>query len=318
MATGAFSLLAWMPAAQAAPVAASAPVWARWQHSPVVIGLCLVALVAYLRGARVRALRGQALHPGKLAAFVFGVLLAYGALQSPLNALSPHLFWLNRVQSVALHDWVPLLMALAAPVPELLAGLPRPLGDVVVERLAPNPLLRGLWGLMQDAWVAPLLFLGMIVFWLTPDMLDHAVSNVAVYDVMHASMLVGGLFFWWFILAPHTLRASFGRRVITLWLVMLPQMLLGFYVMFTGRALYPAFMAQHGNWPVSYMLDQNLGGMLIWIPVIMTSALAAILVLRFWMRQERGLLTPASDAEPVPSVATLPLVDQRGDQTVNP
>ena len=57
------------------------------------------------------------------------------------------------------------------------------------------------------------------------------------------------------------------------------------------------------------MLDQNLGGMLIWIPVIMTSALAAILVLRFWMRQERGLLPVTANSEPSSSLATVPVVE---------
>ncbi|HYW92022.1 MAG TPA: cytochrome c oxidase assembly protein [Gammaproteobacteria bacterium] len=260
--------------------------------SPLIVGGCLLAVALYARGLWARRTQGAALHIGKAVSFLGAATLTYGVLQGPLNALSPHLFWANRAQSLALYDWVPILLVLAAPVPELAAGVPHWLRRALSP---PAHSLRGLWEFMQAPLVAPIAFLGMVVFWLTPKILDLAVTHGAVSDLMHATMLMEGVCFWWFILAPHATRTSYGRRIMTLWAVMLPQMLLGFYVMFTPRQLYSAIARHHWAWPVGYMVDQNLGGLVVWVPVVMTSALAAVLVLRFWMREEQAV-NPASEA----------------------
>lgn len=180
-----------------------------------------------------------------------------------------------------------MLLALSAPVPELVSGLPH-----LARRHALRPILkkkgtRKVWGFVQHPIVAPLLFVGLIYLWLTPTIFEYATTNERVHEVMHFSMLLEGVPFWWLMLDPKPGRLHFKGRIIILWAVMFPQILIGAYIALTSRVLYPIYATLDQGWVSSYRTDQCLGGLVVWIPTSMMSVIAAVIVLRFWARHER-------------------------------
>jgi putative membrane protein len=262
-------------------------VWTMWDDSPLIIGGCLLVLIVYLRGFRLRRSRHERVSVWRAASYVIGVLLTYIVLQSPMDALADHIFWVHRVQHVALHHWIPMLLALAAPIPELVRGLPRAVRVHVLRPILRNRGVRGVWAFVQHPVVAPILFVGLIYLWLTPSIFQYATINEKVHDVMHFSMLLDGIPFWWLMLSPRPGRVSYGKRLIILWAIMLPQILAGAYITFASRVLYPLYAIMDQGWVSSYMRDQRLGGLVVWIPTSMMSAVAGLIVIRWWIEHVR-------------------------------
>ena len=263
------------------------PVWTMWDHSPLIIGGCLIVLIIYLRGFRLRSARRERVSLWRASSYVSGVLMTYIVLQSPMDALADHIFWVHRVQHVALHHWIPMLLALAAPIPELVRGLPRSIRVHVLRPILRSRGVRGTWAFIQHPVVAPILFVGLILFWLTPSIFQYATLNENVHDIMHFSMLIDGIPFWWLMLSPRQGRVSYGKRLIILWAIMLPQILAGAYITFASRVLYPLYAIMDQGWVSSYMRDQRLGGLVVWIPPSMMSAVAGLIVIRWWIEHVR-------------------------------
>lgn len=279
------------------------PVWPLWDHSGAtlfVLSGCALALWIYLRGLRRRRRRGHTVSRWRSVSYICGIVLTYLILESPFDALSDHIFWIHRIQHVALHHWIPMLLALSAPIPELVTGLPAWARRQLLVPVLRNRGVRGTWNFIQHPVVAPVLFVGLIYFWLTPPIFDYATINETVHEIMHFSMLIEGIPFWWLMLDPKPGRVPYGRRVVILWLIMPPQMIIGAYIAFTNAMLYPVYASLDKGWVGSYLLDQHLGGLIVWIPTSMMSVVAAMFVLKFWLRHEHESVgwsaTAAADA----------------------
>ncbi|MGH8317379.1 MAG: cytochrome c oxidase assembly protein [Steroidobacteraceae bacterium] len=262
-------------------------VWTMWDYSTLVTGGCLLVLAIYLRGYLRRRTKGERMHPWRATSYISGVLLTYTVLQSPVDALADHIFWIHRVQHVALHHWIPMLLALAAPIPELARGLPRWARLNLLRPILRNRGVRRTWSFVQHPVVAPILFVGVIYFWLIPSIFEYATVDQTIHDIMHFSMLIEGIPFWWLMLNSKPGRVSYGKRLIILWAIMLPQILIGAYITFSPRPIYPIYAILDRGWISSYMLDQRIGGLVVWIPTSMMSAVAGLIVIRWWFQHLR-------------------------------
>jgi putative membrane protein len=83
-----------------------------------------------------------------------------------------------------------------------------------------------------------------------------------------------------------------GKRVLVVIAAIPPQIILGAFIFFTPRELYPIYSicGRAFTW-LSPMRDQQIGGLLLWIPGSMMSVIGALVALRHWMRlSARGRL----------------------------
>ncbi|WP_296821347.1 cytochrome c oxidase assembly protein [Thiobacillus sp.] len=257
-----------------------------WEFSPTVLLLCAGSVLLYVRGLRHAS--GEATSPGfwRIAAFFVGLTSIYAFLQTHLDYLSQHMFWIHRLQHLVLHHAGPFLIALAAPLEIMALGTPRWLRRGLFVPVFNNPLTLRLYRLLQHPVVAPLLFTGLIGFWLIPSVHFKAMLSLARYDVMNWSMLIDGLLFWWLIVGPekHTglKPLGYGTRIIMLWAIMLPQIAIGAYIALSSTILYTSYSVCGRAWPIAPMTDQDIGGLITWIPAAMMSAVGALVVLRRW------------------------------------
>jgi putative membrane protein len=167
--------------------------------------------------------------PGLLAVGVLAV-----AFVSPLCALSSALF----AARVGHHV---LLVAVAAP----LLALARP------ARAPVSPTL-------------PLLVSALVLWaWHWPAAYDLALSFVPAYWLMQATLLASAVLFWRAVLHPAQGTGPALLAILGGWMQMA---LLGALLTFAPAPLYAAHAAAPLLWGLSPLSDQQLGGLLMWVP----------------------------------------------------
>ena len=259
-----------------------------WEFSPTVLVAFVAAAALFWRGLRRRRQAGLATGVGRTVSFYLGLLLCYGVMHTYVDYLSQHMFWVHRAQHLVLHHLGPFLIMLAVPHEVLGWGLPVRLRDEVLLPLWRSRPIRLFYRLVQNPLVSPLLFVGLIFFWLTPSVHFDAMLSASRYQLMNGSMLVDGLLFWWLVLDPRPPREQgtlgYPARIVMLWAIMLPQIAIGAHIALSKSVLYDVYSVCGRAWPVSPLVDQETGGIVTWIPAAMMSVLAILLVLRLWMR----------------------------------
>jgi putative membrane protein len=110
----------------------------------------------------------------------------------------------------------------------------------------------------------------------------------------HLMFIVTATIMWWPVMSPLPELPSLrpGMGMLYLFLVGIPMQLVAALITFADEVLYPWYLAAPRTWGLSPLDDQQLGGLLMWIPGNLWM-FAAIGVLFFkWASQE---------SEPVPS-----------------
>lgn len=254
-----------------------------WEFSPTVLISTLLVLGSYTRG--LSALRRAGMGPGvwRPLTFLCGLLLVYGSLQSRFDYLSQHMFWVHRLQHLILHHLGPVLLILSFPGEVIQRGLPLVFRERILHPLMRLRWIDGIFRFVQHPLVAPLLFVGLIYLWLIPTVHFTAMLDADRYRLMNWSMVVDGLLFWWLMLTPSRLQRataiSYPRRLVILSVVTLLQILLGAHIALHKSELYGVYAICGRAWAISPLEDQELGGLITWIPPAMMSGFAILVVL---------------------------------------
>jgi len=277
-----------------------------YEFSPTVALLCTGTLWLFLRGQSQLARNNRALGPWRVISFLLGMILMYGALQTRFDFLSQHMFFIHRIQHMLLHHLAPFLIALSAPQAAIMAGMPASLQKSLVEPVRHSRLAQRIYRGIQRPTTSAFLFVALIYLWLFPDIHFYAMLNVQLYNVMNWSMAIDGLLFWWMVLNMErnniSINRFYGIRILMLFLVMIPQILIGSHIALSHHNLYSVYAVCGRVWPISPMVDQELGGLITWIPTCMMSALAGVIVIGRWMRQDDAV----NRVKPVPLPVAIP------------
>jgi putative membrane protein len=248
---------------------ATLPAWAPWDFSWAEFLAASAALWWFGRGLA-RSAPAQRPAMWRQVSFLLGVLVLYGVLQTRFLYLSQHMFFLNRLQHLGMHHLGPFLIALGWPGATIRRGMPVP-----VRRLIDLPSVRGVVRVVQQPVIAAVLFVGLVALWLIPPVHFRAMIDPRLYAVMNWSMVVDGLLFWSLVLDPRPkppARVGFATRIVLTVAVMFPQILMGSVITFDNDVLYPYYDLCGRVYPsVGAILDQHLGGLVVWIPAAMMS-----------------------------------------------
>jgi putative membrane protein len=178
---------------------------------------------------------------------------------------------------VAMHHLSPFLIALSWVGGSIKRGMPRWARRMVESRVAGATI-----HVLQQPLLAAFLFVGSFYFWLIPAIHFRAMIDARLYALMNWSMVLDGILFWCLVLDPRPkppARVSFGGRAALSLGVMFPQILLGAIIVFSSRDLYPYYNLCGRIFPsIGALDDQQLGGLVIWIPPAMMSVAGVLVV----------------------------------------
>jgi putative membrane protein len=206
------------------------------------------------------------------------------------------MFFLNRAQHDAMHHLGPFLIAIAWPGAMLERGMPSTL-----RRWSNWRPLKILLAIVQQPFVATILFVGLIALWLWPPVHFRAMIDPRLYQIMNWSMVVDGILFWCLVLDPRPAppaRASYGVRAVLAIAIMFPQIVIGAMIAFAHHDLY-AFYTWCGRiFPsVGALDDQQYGGLIVWIPPAMMSVVALIWVINMLRLSEEAAIAVKADGQ---------------------
>jgi putative membrane protein len=191
-----------------------------------------------------------------------GWVLAAIAFISPLCALSVSLFSARIAQHM-------ILILLAAP---LIAGA-RPAATIPGRTSA-------------VLWISAAFFFVSLWFWHMPVPYDATFNSAAIYWAMHVTLFGSAILLWRELLTP--LHARIGEVLIVGALTSMQMGLLGAILTFAAHPLYLWHLTTTAPWGLAPLRDQQLGGVLMWVPGIGLFLWAALRSLRrAWMSLER-------------------------------
>jgi cytochrome c oxidase assembly factor CtaG len=110
---------------------------------------------------------------------------------------------------------------------------------------------------------------------------EAAVESESLHRLQHLSFLVTALAFWWALLR----RAGRGAAVLHLFATMIHMTLLGALITFAGRVLYLDQTGFAADWGLTPLEDQQLAGLIMWVPAGTVYAGAALAFAALWIRQ---------------------------------
>ena len=260
-----------------------------WEFSYLWLFACLIPAILYVRGSFILAGSGRAVPVWRRAVFMIGILLMYAVTMTHYDYLSQFMFFTHRAQHLILHHLGPFLIALSRPLPVLAAGVPRSLrNDPAIEVAA--IVVRPVYRVLQNPVVAPLLFVGLIFFWLQPTVHYYAMLSEPLYHVMNWSMAIDGLLYWFLVFDPRTPAQgglAYRWRIAGLIAVAPPQIILGAYITLSSRELFEVYAVCGRAWDLNPLVDQQIGGLITWIPAAMMSLLGVLVVMRMMFDHER-------------------------------
>ncbi len=282
------------------PMATSNPlIWLLpYDFSPSLLLAWVAAALLYARGVRKRRVPF-----GRRLSYWIGMAIIYCALLTRFDFYALHQFFIDRIQQVLMHHLAPLLIAFACALPALRAALPPRWRARLVKPVARSGVGRALSFLLLNPLVATVTFVALVLLWLIPRAMTLAMLDWRLYWLMNVSMLASGLIYWSLVLdhrrRPPARMAS-GMRVLSPIVSMTPQIVVGAVITFTKTDLYPVFAACGRVFNIDVLTDQQVGGLISWVPASMIETVAALLALRVWMRLSQAQARRVAKAGVVP------------------
>ena len=254
----------------------------------LLAGLLLAGAVFYVRGiARLwrKAGAGRGIRRRELASFALGWACLAVALLSPIDAVAEFSFAAHMVQHELLMVVAAPLIVLGRPVETFAWGVSTAAAQAfaaaartdfiqAVWRPLTSPL--GTWGLHALAlWV-----------WHVPALFELALHHFGWHVTQHVCFFVSALGFWWSVFARGP-RSADGLAMASLFTTMLHTSALGALLTFAPTAWYP--LDGSVAFGLTALEDQQLGGLVMWVPGGMAYMVAGLAVVRRWLVAGRGV-----------------------------
>jgi putative membrane protein len=227
-----------------------------WNFDPVVISALVIVPALYLYLAE----RSTPLRKG---AFAAGWAVLALALVSPLCNLSVALFSARVTQHI-------LLTLVAAP---LLVLACEPVRHGVLAKLVPAETAR--------AVAASILFALALWVWHLPAPYAATFQSHIIYWTMHATLFLSALVLWQAFIGANGLGAPLVAGAIT----MGQMSLLGAVLTFAREPYFGVHAGTTWPWGLSPLEDQELGGLIMWIPAGVLLTAYGLAAFALWMRR---------------------------------
>lgn len=241
-----------------------------WTFEPgVVIGITIPALwYAYgVRSLWRSAGRGRGIGLMQISAFAAGLFTLVVALVSPLDAMGDMLFSAHMVQHLLLILVAAPLLVLGKPALPVLWSLPATARRRAGHWWHHATMTRSIASTLTNPGVAWALHVADLLFWHISTPYGWTLRSESIHALEHASFVGTAVLFWWAVLQPTgRRRLSYGMSVLYVSAAGMVMSALGAILTFAPSPWYVGYLTTTAEWHLTPLQDQQLGGLIMWIP----------------------------------------------------
>ena len=265
----------------------SEDLWRDWSFDPLIVVSLVITLVVYGYGLfRLwrSSEKGRGISGWAAAAFAAGWLSLVVALVSPLHPWGEVLFSAHMTQHEILMLVSAPLFVLARPLIATVWAMPATWRAPIAEFFRTGSFVRA-WDFFTNGFVAWAVHAIALWTWHIPVLFQATLESDLVHTLQHASFFGTALLFWWAIIYGRRDVASYGAGVLYLFTTSIHSGMLGAFLTFTTRVWYPAYSDSTAAWGLTPLEDQQLGGLIMWVPAGIVYILAALFMFAGWLRE---------------------------------
>jgi cytochrome c oxidase assembly factor CtaG len=263
-----------------------------WEFEPGIVIPLLLSAWLYVQGVW-RTWRasgaGRGIRTWEAGAFAAGWLTLVVALVSPLHPWGRALFSAHMAQHELLMLVAAPLLVLGRPMIALLRALPARWSNALA-RAGNNWTWQRIWRFLTNALIAWMLHAIVLWVWHAPPLMNLVIDNEWAHAAQHLCFLLSALLFWWAVIYGQRRALGYGMAVLYMFTTALHSGLLGVLLTFATSLWYPAYAQTTQAWGLSPLEDQQLGGLIMWIPAGVIYILAGLALLAAWIRESDARL----------------------------
>jgi putative membrane protein len=266
-----------------------------WSFEPLVIISLVLSAVLFIAGLR----HCKSLRRWEALCFAGGWLALFVALVSPLDAWGQVLFSAHMSQHEVLMLVAAPLLVLGRPLVVFLWALPlswsRRIGNLA--KIAP---VNRLWKIATIPLVAWVVHAVALWTWHIPLLFEAVQHSEAAHTAQHLSFLISALLFWWALIHGPQGAMGYGAAVLYLFTTSIHSGALGALLTIAGSVWYPSYMGLTASWGLTPLEDQQLGGLIMWIPAGLVYLIAGLALFAGWLREADLRAERRERLEPAP------------------
>jgi putative membrane protein len=266
-------------------------IWTSWTFDPLVIVALTISGILYVAGLKnvwSSAETGRGVSRTAACAFFAGWLTLVVALISPVHALGEILFSAHMTQHEILMLASAPLFVLGRPFIASIWALPKKT-RIAIGGVINSKGVQKIWSVVSNAGVAWTIHAAALWIWHVPLLFQATLESSFVHMLQHLSFFGSALLFWWAILYGKRGIASYGAGILYLFTTSIHSGLLGAFLTFTHRVWYPVYASRTTEFGLTPIEDQQLGGLIMWVPAGIVYIAAALVMFSGWLRESEHL-----------------------------
>jgi putative membrane protein len=216
--------------------------------------------------------------------FALGLGSLLIALDSPIHELGEQLFWVHMTQHEILMLISAPLLVLGRPLVAFLWALPQAWRGAAASVGRFRTIKKG-WEFASAPLTAWLVSGLALWIWHIPFLFDQTLHSDWIHAAQHTTFLVTALIFWW----PLVNRTSlgYGGGLVYVFTTILHTSVLGALLTFALHPWYSSYVLTAPAWHLSALEDQQIGGLIMWIPAGTLLLIVALVLLVKWMNDSQ-------------------------------
>ncbi|HET7566138.1 MAG TPA: cytochrome c oxidase assembly protein [Gemmatimonadaceae bacterium] len=262
-----------------------------WSFEPVTIAGLTLASALYARGLHRlwrEAGRGRVVARWQAWSFWLGIVSLVIALLSPLDTMGDALFAAHMTQHLVLILISAPLIVFGAPVLPMLWAFDRRTRQSIGRWWNHSATVPALAGALTVPVVAWSLHVAAMWVWHLPGPYEAALASEWVHALEHVSFFGTAMLFWWVALVPSGRRhLGYGMAIAYVLVAGMLFGILGAILTFANHVWYPAQSSGAHLWGLTPLEDQQLAGIIMWVPSSFVYLAAASYLFVAWIRAEQ-------------------------------
>jgi len=142
-----------------------------------------------------------------------------------------------------------------------------------------------MWRTISNPLWAWAIHLVALWIWHLPVLFQATLKSDFVHFLQHFSFLASALLFWWALIHGARGFLGYGAAVLYVFSTAAHSGLLGALLTLATTVIYPAYAETAPAFGLTALEDQQLGGLIMWIPAGVLYTIAGLALLAGWLRE---------------------------------